>query len=1016
MPHGTRDRGSPKQLHKSLEAAKLEGPQTASHADRRLRCEWLDARCDHPIDFWPYMDPKNRRRIHRGPHAPILGAKRPDGSWATKAAGRYPGEFNVEIAKLAARAIALRPKGHGREVLHVFSGPTDRADGLRAILAESGVCCTDVDICNVELGLGNSDDHDLNRSDLWDRLLLRVQDRRYAFTWYGTPCETWSAARGRGVGPRALRSEAEPYGISHPSPPWTEKERTQLRLGTFYMQRTFLLARAQAAAGGGFGVESPEPREGAPSLFKTAEYASLKQAVNCQEARFDQCRYGAESPKPTLVAWHMPERPQPAATIPRPHLGVAAAGVKRPTPGAGERPESSKARRLRENNECIGGMRNPVESIRRCTMRDPAESTLLDCRPAVKVRKVLLEVARWPGVAEALDKGEAPPKEELDRAHRKVLQVLGAAGVERADWGVSAPLLRAWQDATHDPDIELPEWAVNGSLFGILEAIKDTGGIFPPTGHRVVEDAEVSRLSVDGEHWDNYTSAEDDPETVLGLLDIMVGRGWASEYDSVREMAEALGESEVPLNKLGLLSKQRADGSWKHRLVWDLRRSGVNEILSQGQRVVLPHLFDVASDILEVGVDDREVELVVLDVSDAFFHVRLNKKEQKFQGAMFRGRAFAFHYLIFGSAAAPTVWGRVAAWLGRSTQMLLPAASARMQIYVDDPLLTLAGTPAERRDNYHVAVLWWCCAGFALAWAKLSRGSAVDWVGARIAAVPGGAEISIPEKKVSEALNEVQGIKSRAMIPLSRLRKYAGRLSFYAGLVWQLRPFLGPLWSVIADCTSASTGERVRWVHTKRISWALDWHAAFFKREMSLLRRKFLRATSEDVVFFATDASPWGLGGVLFDSRGFPVQYFTSPLDAADETALEAKIGESKHMTLWEGLALLTALRLWVPAGTAETVRVSVKADSLGALLALAKAASKSPSLNRITMEMALDLAGMSSYLELTHIPGPTNVLPDALSRMSGPDPHVLPESLRDVHRVQAPPRTAQFWRTLNPP
>eukprot|EP00971_Amphidinium_carterae_P090010 1781915-Amphidinium_carterae.1 len=78
----------------------------------------------------------------------------------------------------------------------------------------------------------------------------------------------------------------------------------------------------------------------------------------------------------------------------------------------------------------------------------------------------------------------------------------------------------------------------------------------------------------------------------------MVDRGWAEEFASFGQLCRKHGgDAETsPLSKLGLISKQRNDGSWKHRLVWDLRRSGINEALQQGQRIVLPRVIDVVRD------------------------------------------------------------------------------------------------------------------------------------------------------------------------------------------------------------------------------------------------------------------------------------------------------------------------------------------------------------------------------------------------------------------------------------
>ncbi len=120
-------------------------------------------------------------------------------------------------------------------------------------------------------------------------------------------------------------------------------------------------------------------------------------------------------------------------------------------------------------------------------------------------------------------------------------------------------------------------------------------------------------------------------------------------------------------------------------------------------------------------------------------------------------------------------------------------------------------------------------------------------------------------------------------------------------------------------------------------------------------------------------------------------------------------------MTIWEGLALLVAMRLWPPPRTVG-VRAHVRSDSLGALRALAKNASRNPALNRITMELALDFAGLSQEISFEHIPGITHVWPDALSRLYGPNPLELPNALKGVNRVETPPRDLAFWRSTAPP
>eukprot|EP00974_Lingulodinium_polyedra_P084300 8161804-Lingulodinium_polyedra.AAC.1 len=72
----------------------------------------------------------------------------------------------------------------------------------------------------------------------------------------------------------------------------------------------------------------------------------------------------------------------------------------------------------------------------------------------------------------------------------------------------------------------------------------------------------------------------------------MVDNGWAKRHASFDDLAQAVGTSAITLNKLGLVSKVKADGSTKHRLIWDLLRSGVNSLVRQGERIVLPRLAD----------------------------------------------------------------------------------------------------------------------------------------------------------------------------------------------------------------------------------------------------------------------------------------------------------------------------------------------------------------------------------------------------------------------------------------
>ena len=66
------------------------------------------------------------------------------------------------------------------------------------------------------------------------------------------------------------------------------------------------------------------------------------------------------------------------------------------------------------------------------------------------------------------------------------------------------------------------------------------------------------------------------------------------------ELARATGTADPILNRLALVTKVRRDGTLKHRLVWDLRRSGVNSLVRHGERIVIPRVLDVIQDLSDL--------------------------------------------------------------------------------------------------------------------------------------------------------------------------------------------------------------------------------------------------------------------------------------------------------------------------------------------------------------------------------------------------------------------------------
>ena len=119
---------------------------------------------------------------------------------------------------------------------------------------------------------------------------------------------------------------------------------------------------------------------------------------------------------------------------------------------------------------------------------------------------------------------------------------------------------------------------------------------------------------------------------------------------------------------------------------------------------------------------------------------------------------------------------------------------------------------------------------------------------------------------------------------------------------------------------------------------------------------------------------------------------------------------------MWEALAILVAVRRWAKVIGRNAI-VGVRSDSLGSLLAMRKQASRSSGIAIILRELALDESELdANQVQLTHIPGVTNVWPDALSRLWAPEPKVIPPELAGAVRSTVPLRDKDFWRSCRDP
>ena len=202
---------------------------------------------------------------------------------------------------------------------------------------------------------------------------------------------------------------------------------------------------------------------------------------------------------------------------------------------------------------------------------------------------------------------------------------------------------------------------------------------------------------------------------------------------------------------------------------------------------------------------------------------------------------------------------------------------------------------------------------------------------------------------------------------------FCDKLSLVAGMVPTLQPFFDMVWAALAS----SSRLPLEIVHC-RCFWAV-----FSEVPIPLVRVFPITGSwAPEGNYIDTDACSWC---VLLENFK-PVALYAIPLTKNDLRKFRASIGAFKHNATWEALAVFVAVRLWLPG---MQVLARVRPDSLSALKTMVRLSSKSACPGALDAVLGLYLAGLTN-----HIRGVSIRLPDDLSRLWAPLPHLPTQTL----------------------
>ena len=677
--------------------------------------------------------------------------------------------------------------------------------------------------------------------------------------------------------------------------------------------------------------------------------------------------------------------------------------------------------RAAEDLRAIGGMRRPHQSVAKLPSVAKFGTQLRGLLDRFLADSPDLQGSILESIGSDVP-SPGPSEARLEPLRARLAEFLGVsdwAPVADGDFStcIRAGLLAGWQKMAGDPDCAVPCWLQSAGVPAGLRMQPEDCHIFPRTS---LQANSPEDLETDFSTHTPYASVESDDmawEEILG----MVQKRWLRRFDTLEEVTCYLGEAPV-LSKFGMLTKVRG-GRVKRRLILDGKVSGVSAVASKLERILLPKLLDVAVDVMDIATanahapDDEDAEFLVLDFQDAFWHMPLSLSERKWFVARLRNQYFVYLRNAQGSRNAPGGWGRIAALLGRMTQSLFCRTGARIEIYTDDPCMTVWGTKAVRDRTFAISILLWSLLGFPLSWRKGARGSSISWIGGQFSLKPGGAGVTvrIVQEIFDDSMKLVEDMLGSNVIPLRTLSTAVGKLAHISNLLTVWRPFMASLYAALHGPPPENCPPGCIW--RRQVETALKWFRSFFALSRGFVERDFdtkCFLAVEVSLEIVLDASPWGLGGILLVNNVCK-EFFASPLTELDEKLFLQVRGSPDGQQIWESLAALVALRLWRPAWGRHSLSLRVRGDSMTMLSLIVNLRPSTPQLGLIGREIAMEYA-QAVFVPVVseHIPGVANVTADQLSRWYMPG-HSETEIdlLRDAVRQHVPSRDRSYYVTL---
>ena len=136
-------------------------------------------------------------------------------------------------------------------------------------------------------------------------------------------------------------------------------------------------------------------------------------------------------------------------------------------------------------------------------------------------------------------------------------------------------------------------------------------------------------------------------------------------------------------------------------------------------------------------------------------------------------------------------------------------APGRLQLYVDDPVVSVRSKKTEAHETFDLVIVWWLVLGIPLSWKKgsLSEGSLPHrWIGIDYTLCDEGAIMRLPPQFIKDLLALIVPLcVPKGSVSRSRLDVVCGKAARVAHVVPAAKPFVAGLWGALSGAEGAQS-------------------------------------------------------------------------------------------------------------------------------------------------------------------------------------------------------------------